>query len=553
MSLPEKMIRRTATGVVSNTVVIAILCGLSWSCAPSEEVPSNVILISIDTLRADHLGSYGYARATSPFLDSLAEDGVRFENSFVQLPGTLPSHMSMLTGLYPEEHGVMPPTGVLSPSIPMIQEILQQQGFRTAGFTEGGYADGGYGFARGFDRFSDESNKMYNSVVDTLDRGLAFLESIEKEDRYFLFLHTYAVHDPYFPPPPYKTMFWDRPAPTQVEPTGPNLVKFNRVGAPVPADVTNYYKALYDASIRYLDDQLRDFFASAEDIGVLDDTVVIITSDHGEEFQEHGRFVHEQLYREHLHVPLIVLGVGASRSVPEIVQSIDLAPTILDLLGLGQQEIEMSGRSLRPLLEGSGDWEPRPAYSINFSGVERGVIDATDGLHHLLRVDDQPAAQGEWIAHEFSFDTAEEHIDLSAIAFHRPRELTVSVDNEVVVMFEVGVDWTPLPRIENPRPGGPVRVRVAADSCDAPSDVSGSRDQRCLAFRIRGATGQRIELYEIDEDLQEQRDLSRQNPEAVRRLVQRLRDHEPRPVAHAEEGKMSPELEERLRSLGYLQ
>ncbi|MGB5400530.1 MAG: sulfatase-like hydrolase/transferase, partial [Thermoanaerobaculia bacterium] len=130
------------------------------------------ILISIDTLRADHLSCYGYTRVTSPFIDTLAARGVLFENAFVQLPGTLPSHMSIFTGLYPAEHGVYPPDGVLSPEIPTLPEIFQANGFRTGGFTEGGYVDGDYGFARGFEVFSDRAGQVESDVEETFGRGL---------------------------------------------------------------------------------------------------------------------------------------------------------------------------------------------------------------------------------------------------------------------------------------------------------------------------------------------------------------------------------------------
>src|ERR1700760_1606082 len=121
---------------------------------PAPRATRGYILISIDTLRADHLGLYGYPRPTSPFLDSLARRATVFEEAYSQFPSTLVSHMSMLTGLYPREHGVLQPDAVLSPKVETLPEVFQRNGFHTAGFTEGGYVSGRYGFRRGFDLFA---------------------------------------------------------------------------------------------------------------------------------------------------------------------------------------------------------------------------------------------------------------------------------------------------------------------------------------------------------------------------------------------------------------
>ncbi len=158
------------------------------------------ILISIDALRADHLGLYGYPKPTSPFLDELARRATVFDHAFAQVPSTLPSHMSMFTGLYPAEHGVFPPSAVLAPEIRTLPEILLHAGFRTAGHTEGGYVQGGYGFARGFGEWTDTPYADDTDVERTFGRGVAFLQSVQPGERFFLFLHTYTVHDPYWPP-----------------------------------------------------------------------------------------------------------------------------------------------------------------------------------------------------------------------------------------------------------------------------------------------------------------------------------------------------------------
>lgn len=145
------------------------------------------ILISIDTLRADHLGCYGYHKPTSPFLDSLASKGALFERVFVQYPATLVSHMSLFTGLYPLEHGVYPPSAVLSAEIETLPERFLSAGFKTSGHTEGGFVAGEYGFARGFSDFTDTPYSDDRDIERTFDRGIEFLSRLEPMDRFFLF------------------------------------------------------------------------------------------------------------------------------------------------------------------------------------------------------------------------------------------------------------------------------------------------------------------------------------------------------------------------------
>ena len=311
------------------------------------------ILISIDALRADHLGLYGYPKPTSPFLDELARRATVFDHAFAQVPSTLPSHMSMFTGLYPAEHGVFPPSSVLAPEIRTLPEILLHAGFRTAGHTEGGYVQGGYGFARGFGEWTDTPYVDDTDVERTFAHGVAFLKSLKPSERFFLFLHSYTVHDPYWPPEQYRQMFWPGPPPPSAgEPSGPHFAAINNgLEVTTPAAV-DYYEAMYDASIRYLDDALRQLFADLEASGLAADTTVILTSDHGEEFFEHGKLVHTQIYPECLHIPLLVVHPAqrAGLRIGRLAQTIDFAPTIYDLAGVTPPP-GLSGASLKPLLQ----------------------------------------------------------------------------------------------------------------------------------------------------------------------------------------------------------
>ncbi len=427
------------------------------ACARAPEGPQGTrgyILISIDTLRADHLGSYGHERETSPFIDSLAARGALFENAYVQLPGTLPSHMSIFTGLYPAEHGVYPPNGVLSERIKTLPEMLSAAGFRTAGHTEGGYVHGSFGFARGFSEFSDEAYEVECDVERTLARGMDFLERLGGDERFFLFLHTYVVHDPYpdvrspeayhFPMETYRKPFWpDDPPADSVEPTGPLLTALNRQNAMPGEEVLDYYRAIYDSQIRFLDDRLRDFFARLEDMGLLDETTIVLTSDHGEGFAEHGRLLHEQVYREALHVPLIVVHpeLEPGLRIPQLVESIDIAPTLLELAEVEPAQ-PMSGDSLLPLLLGSAPQGPREAFAEGIERSERAILRQTENeLHHLVFKPQDLRSQGNWMARELSLDTFEDELEFEIESFHESRQLEILVNGE-----PVGVAGKELPR-----------------------------------------------------------------------------------------------------------
>jgi hypothetical protein len=509
------------------------------------------ILISIDTLRADHLGCYGYDRDTSPYLDALAARGVLFERAFSQIPATLESHMSIFTGLYPTEHGVVSPVGTLSEEIETLPEIFRRHGFRTGGHTEGGYVHGGYGFARGFDDFSDAALKIESDVERTLARGLAFLESLGEEEPFFLFLHTYAVHDPYYPPEPYSSRYWEGPPPPAFKATGPNFTAFNRGELEMSDEALAYYRASYDASIRYADERIGGFFADLERLDLADDTTVIITSDHGEEFREHGKMVHEQVYRETLHVPLILLhpNVAEPRRVSAIVESIDIAPTLHRLAGLTARG-PLSGEDLGQWLDGRG---PRraEAFASGAGGLTRSLIRGRgEDLYQLVFFD--PAAQTPWVSLERSFDTIERELRFEAQAYHEAREVAVSVDGREVSRARVPPDrWLALEI--PPLDGRRHRVSVTSPTCTVPAEIGESADARCLSFRTRGSSMASWRLFDLAADPLGARDLAPAERQLAARLVDGLELYARGPVATPSKTALDPDLERHLKSLGYLQ
>jgi len=327
---------------------LLLTLALSFACSPRSTEHSaphlprptrGYILISLDTLRADHLGCYGYPLDTSPFLDRLSRRGALFENAVVQYPSTLTSHMSIFTGLYPGQHGVFPPEGVLSEEIPTLPALFLERGFRTAAYTEGGFLRARFGFRRGFEIFGAHDRSHGEEVERTFMRGVRFLRSLEEDERFFLFLHTYAVHAPYQPPAEHLRSFWSGDPPEGAfSPTGPELAQ--RSAESLDGEVVRWLAALYDAEIHYLDSVLEDFFQQLDDLGLSEEVTVIVTSDHGEELKEHGRLNHDQLYDEVLHVPLILLHpeIEPGLRSRHLVESVDLAPTLLELAGRERPE-----------------------------------------------------------------------------------------------------------------------------------------------------------------------------------------------------------------------
>jgi arylsulfatase A-like enzyme len=344
--------------------------------------PANVLLISVDTLRSDRLGCYGYDRPTSPGIDALARRGVRFENVITESSWTLPSHMTLFTGLVPTTHGVTTEERRLPDEIGTWPETLRDAGYRTAAYTDGGMIDGRFGFARGFETYDDRPKDPRL----TLYRGLKFVESAPSDQPWFLFLHTYAVHCPYDPPDEYAQRFRTvGPADTlAVEgKCGNNF--FNALRRTPAQD--RFLSDQYDAGIRAVDEHLRAFFEELESRGVFDDTWIVLLSDHGEELGEHGRIGHERtLHIETLRVPWIVTGPGLSPGVVrEAVGLVDFVPTFGELLGLPARASQGISRVAAMRTPGrAGESAPR------FSELDRHVrlrslVD--DGRHLILGLD----------------------------------------------------------------------------------------------------------------------------------------------------------------------
>lgn len=310
----------------------------------------NLILISLDTLRARSLGVYGYQRDTSPFLDRLARESTVFEHAMTTAATTGPAHMSMFTGLYPPRHGVMGGMEDRDPEYSTIAQRLRAGGYHTAAFTENGFLIRHTGAGDGFTRYTENRGKELMTPPGDAQVTFSQVRDWLQNDPprpFFLFVHTYQVHSPYEPPAPYDALFEGDGA------AGPEDDRARR-------DRDNY-----DREIRLLDDELERFFGDLRSLGLARDTVVVITSDHGEEFGEHGFLQHSSaLFDEVMHIPLLVWGPGripAGRRVAGVASLIDIHPTLLEIAGL-PPAADVDGLSLLPATQ-SGALPDRAVYA----------------------------------------------------------------------------------------------------------------------------------------------------------------------------------------------
>ena len=327
----------------------------------------NVLLIALDTLRADHLGCYGYPRLTSPQIDRLAARGVRFANFFSPHIPTHPSFTTLHTGVDAMRHQVVSHAGKieLDASIPTLAELLKARGYFTAAVD-----NLGRWFTRGFDavlpyRWATDPRVAWRKAEAVNAQAITALDLVANQTRpWFLFVHYWDPHTPYLPPAPFDRMFYPGdpydPANRSMDPVFA-FEPFREYFQQWMGGVTDiqFPVAQYDAEIAYLDTVLEHLFGRLSELGQEEDTLIVLLSDHGEIMDEHeGYFDHHGLYDGNVRVPLILCLPGrlpAGRVVDGFAQTFDVAPTILDLVGVGDVagRVGMTGRSLLPHLDGA--------------------------------------------------------------------------------------------------------------------------------------------------------------------------------------------------------
>lgn len=334
----------------------------------------NLVLVTIDTLRADRLSSYGHPRETTPYLDALAARGARFSRAYSPAPWTAPAMASLFTSTPPLRHGVVHGTiragqvaqqEIIPDDLPLLTQVLQAGGYRTFGIAANGHLAADYGFGRGFDDY----RCIGFESTDAIERELALtLRALPGEGPYFLWVHLFDPHQEYLPREPWISAFWPkdrRRYPRLSTMTNPKaLADLDPEGSRFA-----YLNALYDSELRHVDEFAKELLEPLVEAG---DPLVVVTSDHGEEFADHGAYGHgHTLFDELLRVPLIVRlpgRLGAGKVIAEPVSLLDVMPTLLDAAGL-EPPGAPAGRSLLPLINGESS-PPRAFFASNSRDVE---------------------------------------------------------------------------------------------------------------------------------------------------------------------------------------
>jgi arylsulfatase A-like enzyme len=338
------------------------------ACGGSSPKKPNVILITLDTTRADYVSCYGVHPDVTPNLDAIAKDGTRFDLAISTAGVTPVSHASILTGLNNQTHKLRvlaAPSGYTLPDdVPTLASVLAKEGYHTVAVHSAFPVSRNFGFKRGFEVFEDLNTEMTRSPdgkreswdVATFQRRSdetsdLVAKSVTDEEPYFLWIHYWDPHD------------WVKYPPEEKMPPRDQI--FDPQGNPIRPGT-----ALYAAELRYQDEQIGRMFADLERRGLMEDTLVVVTADHGQGLMEHGWAAHRLLYQEQVHVPLIVRAPGAKQkpSVADLVRTIDVYPTILDYAGIAPPK-PVDGRSLRALIEGGAD-EKRIAFGDQINGYD---------------------------------------------------------------------------------------------------------------------------------------------------------------------------------------
>ncbi len=412
------------TGLAVGMAVAMAGCTPSESILPAASAPPNFVFVLIDTLRADHVGVYGYERGTTPFIDSLARKGLVFENVVAQARWTGASMASIWTSRYPSEvgAGVLPndagqrflgKTGSsrLRGDVPTVSQVLLRHGYRTMALVSNVYAGGYFGLLRGYAVARQEqidAGLLTDAAIVVLDEELA------KGDAgpFFLYIHYLDAHEPTFPPPRHREKFPARDGKPHtrayarwrfgkgLDPNDPEFQSFR-----------DHKVSLYDASLHYIDEQVGRLAGHLEKVGLLGETVFVIASDHGEEFWDHAQFERDHhldprglagighgqsLFGELTDVPLIVSGPGVPAGrVSSVVRNLDLAPTLYGLAGVPSDGLDLRGVDLLSVARG-GEEDSLDAFSESISyGVEAKSLER-DGWK-LIRYSDTKQDQREFL------------------------------------------------------------------------------------------------------------------------------------------------------------
>ncbi len=329
---------------------LATVCLLALASCGTDDRPRLVVLVSIDTLRADHLGLYGYDRKTSPRLDRLALESTVFDDAMSSSPWTLPAHASLLTGLYPSRHGLISHERYLASGLATLPQLFSKAGYRTAAVVNSHNLAPEFGLDRGFEkyRYVEERVDRREPSTEITDQAMQRVREAGGKPL-FLFLHYYDVHSDYASLPEHEAVFL-RPYDGIADGSTAQLAAHREGKVPMSASDAPNLIDRYDAGIQQMDGEIGRFLDFLGEEGLGEETLLVLTSDHGEEFFEHGGVLHGQTqYQEVIRVPLLIKGPGipSGRRVSDPVSLIDIVPTLAARAGLlapaGIDGVDLSG------------------------------------------------------------------------------------------------------------------------------------------------------------------------------------------------------------------
>ncbi|MFB6356223.1 MAG: sulfatase [bacterium] len=387
-------------------VLVLMLAGAVWYTKKhfTGQSGPNVILIGIDTLRADHLGYLGYTRNTSPNLDRLARESLVYERAHSTTSWTLPAFHSLMTGLSPKNHRVRTTNDALSPAYTTLAELVNNEGYQTAGFISAPYLEDTFGFEQGFDYY-DESlstgtniGSHRNITSRRLTNKARFWLRNRSNSPFFLFLHYWDPHYDYIPPESYDRVFYPE---YDGDVNGLNIERSNKIHPGMPEDDLRQIVSLYDGEIRWTDYQLGRLFDFLQKQGLYEESWIIVVGDHGDEFLEHGGKGHRHtLYQELIHVPLIIKRPGSreGRRISKNVSINDVFPTLVRQI-TGELPYPVDGKSLLTK-DKNVSTKQRPIYATltrdrgTLRTVRKGdwklILDPADTLPQLYNVKEDP-------------------------------------------------------------------------------------------------------------------------------------------------------------------
>ncbi|MGD9140447.1 MAG: sulfatase [bacterium] len=369
---------------MKRAILILLLPAVVLAAGCGREPDYNILVITIDTLRPDRLGCYGYERPTSPRIDEFAARSALFEQVVCSTPQTLPSHTSIFTGQHPRTHKAISHESVVSQEVTTLAEILRAQGYETTAFVSSHVLDRDFGLDQGFDRYWQvneimrpiQREKAQERGIDpTTNEVLSWLED-NASDKFFAWVHWFHPHRPYAPPLEIRAKHVAQYL-GNADSSTEFIMKVWKDKVDLEEEDLRYLSQLYDGEIIFTDEQVGRVLDALEVLGIADKTIVVVTADHGEMLYEHEYyFGHDiALYEECIMIPLIIFhpGLGATpKRLPGLVQSIDIFPTLLDFLGIDIPRAT-EGKTLRPLVMGAETRTAEYAFAETFPFPEKAM------------------------------------------------------------------------------------------------------------------------------------------------------------------------------------